>query len=190
MVNEADVITILITQELRDQAVSFSMRKLGFTVDTWQERNVGNRDADIVMGDIAKESLKQYLRGRNIEVEDYDEIRDDEFRNPAPWNLRIIDENGRRTIEIKSSLDRYIPQLDRLIDEFNMLAYPDQQRNLIVQVYFIRGFSVNDNCYLIGWLPWNEIAIPGNLGRLPHHPYHVDYHIEPLRNTRALGELH
>ena len=62
-------------------------------------------------------------------------------------------------------------------------------RDIYIQAVFIQGFSVGDTCYLIGWLPRNEIAVDGNLVRLPNHPYHVDYHIEPLRNTNPLGDL-
>lgn len=189
MVNVGEIIEIEIDRDLREHAVDFSRRKLGFTVDTWEERNIGERDADIIMGDIAKEALKQYLNDRDISYTDYDEIRDDDFRNPAPWNMKIFNEDIERTIELKSSLARYITDINRIINEFNILAYPDQIRDIYIQAVFIQGFSVGDTCYLIGWLPRNEIAVDRNLGRLSNHPYHVDYHIEPLRNTNPLDDL-
>ena len=70
MVNRQDVISIPITQELRDRATAFSDRKIAHTRNTWEEREIEEKSADIVMGDIAKEALKQYLNEHNIEYQD------------------------------------------------------------------------------------------------------------------------
>ena len=55
------------------------------------------------MGDIAKLCYKNFLEANNIVVIDYDQIRNDKFKNPDKFDLKI----NEIELEIKSSLEKY-----------------------------------------------------------------------------------
>ena len=78
-VNVGDIIKINISNDHINTAKSLALKKLKYTIDTWQERSfsVMKKFIDIFTGDIAKECVKEFLveNGVGDLIEDYDDWR-------------------------------------------------------------------------------------------------------------------
>ena len=125
---------------------------------------------NIVMGDIAKNAILCYLRTKcNKPIIDYDEIRDDDFKNPDPgWDFQF----GKKKIkvEVKSSIPPKGESFDDIIAkrDIKITASHDNGRTMIpvndlmsdihIQVYF---YAVT---YKMGYNSLKELydAIKGN----------------------------
>ncbi|MEG8026203.1 hypothetical protein QP162_20855, partial [Sphingomonas aurantiaca] len=64
-----------------------------------------------------KEVLERYFRrfARNWSVEEFDEVRQDNFLYPDPWDLRCFDQEEHvRLVEVRSSFVHWLKEIDTL----------------------------------------------------------------------------
>jgi len=106
MFTEMDCVPVNIDRLMQRRAEAYVQRKLQHVRDTVERRVPAERGEDLILGHLAKEAVKKYLTvslGQQG-VEDYDDVREDEFQYDAPWELRF----GRLTIDIRSSIETTI----------------------------------------------------------------------------------
>jgi hypothetical protein len=99
-----DIITLPVSKAIFDKTANNTIRKYSFTHRTLMYGRTPVELLDnIFMGDIAKNSLLEYLRSNcNEPIIDYDEIRTDNYLEPDPgWDFKV----GKSLIkvEVKSS---------------------------------------------------------------------------------------
>jgi len=99
-----DIVTLPVSQAVLNKTATNTIRKYSHT-----NRNLmyGRTPVELLdnifMGDMAKNSLLEYLRPRcNNPIIDYDEIRTDNFLEPDPgWDFKVG--NTQIKVEVKSS---------------------------------------------------------------------------------------
>ena len=99
-----DVFELPINREIIGKTFENVVKKFSFTrLNSIKKRTPLELLDNLVQGDLAKNSLLWYLRRHRICLFDYDEIRNDNFKDPDPdWDICTPDE--RTFIEVKSSL--------------------------------------------------------------------------------------
>ncbi|MCB9196571.1 MAG: hypothetical protein H6598_10130 [Flavobacteriales bacterium] len=121
-------------------AYKTAIAKANYTADTWQKRpNKYAKFVDIYYGDYAKNLLKLFILSNNPEltVIEYDKVRTDDFKNHDLYDLMICDS----TIEVKSSLEKYTSDLNRIYNErriiINVNSPHESLSDFVVQVFFV-----------------------------------------------------
>lgn len=121
-------------------AFKTAYNKANYTFDSWQKRpNKYSKFVDIYYGDFAKNIVKSFLLEMNpkLEIEEYDEIRTDDFKEHDLFDLRL---KGKK-IEVKSSLEKYLNNLDSIYNDrriiINVNGYHQTLSDFVVQVFFI-----------------------------------------------------
>jgi len=123
--------------------------------ESMNQRSLTERLDDIIMGEIGSTAVMQYLIGRGNNVIAYNNVREDEYRDPDPgWDLTVgPTSNGYFTLSVKASR---IPKVDNdfmgLVMErrdFKVLVESDRiewdlRSDYEVQVYFSLQSSVFD----------------------------------------------
>jgi hypothetical protein len=101
----ADIITLPVDAAIKAKTAQNALLKFNFTHPSLMYARSPVEILDnIYMGDLAKNALLAYLRAHCTNpIEDYDEVRTDEFKKPDPsWDYKV----GKRRIrlEVKSSI--------------------------------------------------------------------------------------
>ena len=102
---EKDVFRLPFNEEILNKSITSSIKKFSNTTPNLMYRRTPVELLDnILMGDIAKNSLFFYLQEKSSMLFiDYDEIREDKFINSDPgWDIKIGSSNKK--IEVKSSI--------------------------------------------------------------------------------------
>lgn len=144
-----DIIKLPVSSEVLNKTAINTIRKYSYTHKTLMYGRTPVEMLDnIFMGDMAKNSLLDYLRSKcTSSVIDYDEIRTDEFLEPDPgWDFKVG--NNHIKVEVKSSTP---PNNENHLDIINkrdikITASHDNGTNMIspntlesdihVQIYF------------------------------------------------------
>lgn len=103
---ENDIIELPVSEEVYNKTLVNTVKKFNYTLkNSIKSRTHSELITDLFMGDLAKNSLVDYLR-KNCKNQpiicDYDEIRIDDFKKPDPWDFYINDKDNYK-VEVKSS---------------------------------------------------------------------------------------
>ncbi len=83
----------------------------------------------IIAGKLADYAVKELLikeielRGSQISVREYDEIRSDEFRKPDLYDLQIIGNQNTRDVEVRSSFSYILSDEKRIIHRLSIYGW-------------------------------------------------------------------
>ena len=98
-----------------------------------------------IQGKIADKAFKKYLEQKGFDVEEYDEIRTDDFKKPDPWDLRIVTFDC--PCEVRSScISKPAHDLNmvlnyyRILGPYTITGYKESEgeKYLHVQVMFLK----------------------------------------------------
>lgn len=107
------------------------------TADTWQGgRTDLKKFTDLFPGDLAKNIIYDHLtNGMGLQIDNYDHIRTDDWRNSDPYDLKIGDD----TIEVKSSIEKRLAHVEQVRQQRRVMIYAHLQQlnDYIFQVYYI-----------------------------------------------------
>ena len=105
--NFNDIVKLEVTPQVINKTVNNTIEKYLYTIlNMGYSRTPVELLDNIFMGDFAKNLIYKYLAQQSINIEDYDEIRTDNFQNPDNgWDLKV----NNLKIEVKSSA---IPKSD------------------------------------------------------------------------------
>ena len=119
------------------KAINLSLQKVENTINSWQKRNKLQILSDFLLGDIAKLCYKNFLEANNIVVIDYDQIRNDKFKNPDKFDLKI----NVIELEIKSSLEKYTIDLSTIVNKRRIIdnknSCHEREHDIVCQVFFV-----------------------------------------------------
>lgn len=115
------------------------------TIDTWQKRSDCKRFTNLFLGDLAKNIFKKFIleiRPQFVEnIVEYDLIRNDDFRNPDQFDLRVEKDNQYCNIEVKSSAEKSIQNINELVNKRRIIINIGNQHQhfecFAVQVLFV-----------------------------------------------------
>jgi len=145
----SEVVTLPFNDEIVEKTIDNAIKKLHYTMSNLMYNRPPVEIYDnIVMGDIAKNSILYYLRSKCIrEIIDYDEIRDDAFTKPDPgWDFMFGTTNIK--VEVKSSIPPNGESVESIINlrDIKITASNDNGKTFIpveslisdvhIQVYF------------------------------------------------------
>ena len=118
------------------EALNNSIKKIDNTINTWQKRNKIQILSDFLIGDLAKLCYKKFLIDNNLNVTDFDSVRQDNFKNHDRFDLSYSNNN----IEVKSSLEKYTCDLEMIVNKRriidNKYSTHINKANVILQVFF------------------------------------------------------
>ena len=99
-----DIIVLPVDDGIINKTVNNAIKKYDYTINNLSYSRTPVEQLDnIYMGDLAKNALVAYFRNQRIVVEDYDEIRTDNFQDHDPgWDFKL----GKHKLrcEVKSSI--------------------------------------------------------------------------------------
>ena len=165
---------------MRMRANNTALKKLAHTVDTWQDRGAVDKYIDLFTGDLAVLCVESFLIKNGLPRESviiYDVYRvvkgvDPEFKYPGKWDIMVC---SNIKLEVKSSIEKYSPNLSVIVKRRRIIAYPGREKevDIYVQVFYIpepldigwrledpRELSLDDarelltrldKAYLMGW---------------------------------------
>ena len=85
-------VEVTVRSEMAVEAVRWVCRRLAFTIDRerMNPRSIAERLDDGIMGEIASIAIMQYLSDAGRQVVAYDQIRQDEYKEPDPgWDVLV-----------------------------------------------------------------------------------------------------
>lgn len=102
--NIHDITILPITEDIINKTVCNAIKKYDYTINNLSYNRTPVEQLDnIYMGDLAKNALVAYFRNQGIEVEDYDEVRTDNFQGHDPgWDFKLGPHKLK--CEVKSSI--------------------------------------------------------------------------------------
>jgi hypothetical protein len=105
------------------------------TVNTWQKRTSFEKFSDLFIGDLAKNVVGEHLTNTfSLPIVNYDEVRTDGFTQPDRYDLQV----DAVTIEVKSSIEKNLTNIDEVWQQRRIIVYADQKiHDFIFQVYFL-----------------------------------------------------
>ena len=184
-----DVITVNPPPFIVAKATVASIMKGAFIRDTFvRDRQVFNRIQRSLQGDMAKLCVAYWLRGQNLDVTDWDDVRTSWRSQRKSYDLEV----NRHALEIKSSIAS-VPQINQVIADENII-HPCNVRvkELTVQVFF--NSPECTEAWLCGWARQQDLENPARrqvrrVGRRLVDFYMIPFNdaaAEPLANLPAV----
>lgn len=139
-----DVIRMKVVEKMKRRAEYTARMKATYTMDTWlRKRTPQERFVTLYEGDLAKVALKEFLGINSVPYEDYDEVRDDEFKYRDKWDIRV---KRSYLVEIKSSVESRTSDVETVLSQRRYMVYPGKEADINVQAYYVprlSGFEVS-----------------------------------------------
>lgn len=142
-----DVICRTSTPFIIGKATIASLWKSGFMGDTFvRNRSTFEKYQHSFVGDLAKLIVKHWLEENDLEVTDYDDVREDNWKSSRkPFDLQV----KKRSLEIKSSIAKK-PDIGWVLKNENIIQPSKlKAKEITVQVFF--RDSMCDIAWLFGW---------------------------------------
>jgi hypothetical protein len=196
------------------QALSIVAQKKGYInskAPSGVTRSSARIETNIAHGVLAQfavvDVLTRYYTGQ---VEMYDQVRTDEFKDHDPWDLRVDVNDQWYHVEVRSS---YIQQkcedvadvLRCIQDEYNLIANyetsykaKEAQKHIFFQVYWTHVQQVAEElyasealvglcCYVVGWATAKQVKEEGSTTNLGQR--NAKYCVLPIRKIKACSAL-
>lgn len=121
---EIKTIHFLVDERIKDQSKKIAEKKAKYTMPvsvSGEVRGVGRLLYNHWQGKIADKAVRVWLEQKDIETQEYDEIRTNDFKRPDPWDLRV--KSSGLELEVRSScLSRSNHTLEHVANHYKILG--------------------------------------------------------------------
>lgn len=165
-ITAADVIGPILTDEEIQECISVAQILLKSVQDRGDlhSRSTLERFIDIVMGEIAEQSVIKWIRSQGKFANS--DVDKESGRPDKGHDIILHSKNGYNIkCSVKSSLSVYRNQVENILEEFNLSSKRSEVQGINIQVYFWLDLNStpritipsNNNMAIIGWLGRKEL---------------------------------
>lgn len=201
---QIEILQFEVDEQIRQDALDIAKRKAPYTMK-WSvsnfERNEKRQLNNLWQGKIADKGTMKWLVTKGFSIEEYDQIRTDNFKHPDPWDLRIIKSNieieVRSSCLAKTSHDlAYVINNYKLLGPYTIPGFKDSEKAKYLHIQVIYPYPqvvLNKKLenedeiygYIMGWISREELFTRG----FDWHYQKTKYKVVILRDARQMFEL-
>lgn len=171
-----EIIQFEVDEDIKSDALDIAKRKAPYTMK-WSvgdyERDSKKQLYNLWQGKIADKKTMQWLESNGFQIEEYDQVRMNNFKNPDPWDLRVVSSNIE--IEVRSSCIAkpnhdlsYVISSYKLLGPYRIPGFKDSERDKYLHIQIIYPYiqnSLNQELekrskvqgYMVGWITRGDL---------------------------------